>query len=65
MLINVKVQLKEQSQSMSFLEVINTYQKGSLYCIYMNTGLVHKFPIESIFSITEEYGVHTQEKDVE
>jgi hypothetical protein len=51
----VKLRLKTSSQPMIFEDAINTYQKGSLYCIKVG-DVVYKYPIQDIFDIKEEYG---------
>lgn len=53
--MTVRIDLKETSQALIFENVINTYTKGPLYCIYSG-GLVTKIPIENIWRIVENYG---------
>jgi hypothetical protein len=53
----VKIELKETSQPLVYTNVINTYQKGDLFCIYTNDNLVFKYPINNIWRITEYYNV--------
>jgi biotin synthase-like enzyme len=36
-------------------EAKNTYQKGSMFCVYCTNGKVYKYPIEHIFRIVEDY----------
>lgn len=57
-LIYVQVRLNNTSQAMEFHNALNTYTKGDLYCVYLNDERVKKFPIQSIFDITENYGEH-------
>ena len=52
------VQLTETSQPIEYDEVINTYTKGALYCIYLKNETVHKYPITKIFRVIEDYGAH-------
>jgi hypothetical protein len=54
----VKVHLKTQSQPIEYKDVVNTFQKGSLYCLYLSTEVSVKFPIADIFRIEEDYGYH-------
>lgn len=56
--IKVIVHLKTQSQPIVYEKVINTYQKGDLYCLYLETERSIKFPLADIFRIEEEYGYH-------
>ena len=37
-------------------DVMNTYQKGSLFCLNFGSGKVLKYPIENIFDIVEIEG---------
>jgi len=53
--MKVEVHLENQSQSIKFENVKNTYQKGDLFCVYLETGNVEKFPIIKIFRIIETY----------
>lgn len=55
--MKVVIQLRETSQPLEY-ESINTYQKGDMYCVYSNDGLVYKFPMSSIFRVVEDYGYH-------
>jgi len=56
--MRVKISLKETSQPLHFDDVKNTYQKGSLFCIYRENEKVTKYPIAIIWSIEEDYGEH-------
>lgn len=58
--IKVTVHLKTQSQPIVYKEVINTYQKGDLFCVYLAKEISIKFPIADIFRIEEDYGYHGQ-----
>lgn len=55
--MNVKVQYEDQSQSMEYKEVDNTYLKGCLFCVKIGEK-VYKHPIARIWRITESYGKH-------
>ena len=57
-MIKVTVHLREQSQPIEYPEVVNTYQKGDLYCVYLEGEIVHKFPLEHIWRVIEDYGFH-------
>ena len=61
-LISVSVQLKESSQPLIYHAVMNTYQKGSFYCIYTVDELSYKHPIDTIWRIKEDYGYHGRDK---
>ena len=54
MAIKVKIELKETSQPIQ-LEAENTYTKGDVFCIYLTTGQVQKFPLTNIWRVTEDY----------
>jgi hypothetical protein len=53
--MTVKVHLITQAVSIDYENVKNAYTKGSMYCIYTQTGDVHKFPIANIFRVIESY----------
>lgn len=54
-MIKVKISLIETSQVIEHTAK-NTYSKGPFFCVYEESGLVHKYPIANIWRITEEYG---------
>jgi hypothetical protein len=56
--MKVNIQLDETSQPIKYDNVRNTYTKGDLFCVYVDSGEVHKFPISSIFRIVETFGWH-------
>jgi hypothetical protein len=37
---------------------VNTYQKGDFFCVYCVNGLVYKYPVDHIFRVIEDYGIH-------
>ena len=43
---------------MEYEGVRNTYTKGDLFCVYLDNEKVHKYPIDTIFRIVEDYGTH-------
>jgi hypothetical protein len=51
----VSVHLADQSQAIVRENVVNAYEKGSFYCLYLTTGTVEKYPIHSIWRVTEDY----------
>ena len=57
-MIKVKVQLKSQSQPIDYPQVLNTYQKLDMFCIYLEGEVVHKFPLQNIWRVVEDYGYH-------
>lgn len=59
--IKVIVHLKKQSQPIVHEGVINTYEKGFFYCVYVSSEVVYKYPLASIWRITESYGSHGRE----
>lgn len=61
-MIEVIIHLKETSQPIEHLHVINTYQKGSFFVVYCNNGKSYKYPIGDIFRVIEDYGYHGREE---
>lgn len=61
-MINVTVHLKEQSQPLEYKEAINTYEKGSFFCVYCQGEKVYKHPIRDIWRVKEDYGYHGREE---
>lgn len=51
---SVSVHLLSQSQAMEFTNVVNTYQKGDMFCVMTEDNTVHKYPIAHIFCVTEK-----------
>jgi hypothetical protein len=47
--------MQSQSQPVVYGNVKNAYTKDSLYCLYLDEGKVHKFPLCNIFRIEEDY----------
>lgn len=57
-MITVKIELTETSQHIRRDDVVNTYTKGPFYCVYRHGEVVEKYPIASIWRVTETYGPH-------
>ena len=53
-MIEVTVHLKDQSQPLVYKGVINTYEKGSFYCVYVKGEKA----IRDIWRVKEGYGRH-------
>jgi len=51
--MKVEVHLYTQAVPTSIEDVRNTYQKGSMYCVMQENGVVQKFPLKHIFRATE------------
>ncbi len=51
--MKVEVHLLHQSQAIVIEQVRNTYQKGDLFCVMLETGIVYKFPVVHIFRVKE------------
>lgn len=50
----VRVHLYSQSEPVEIKNVLNTYQKGDLFCVFLTDKVtVYKFPLQHIFRITE------------
>jgi hypothetical protein len=58
----VIVHLKDQSQPLTYHDVINTYQKGDFYCVYVKDERVYKHPMADIWRVIEDYGYHGRDK---
>jgi hypothetical protein len=61
-MIYVEIELRETSQPIT-REAINTYQKGDLFCIYLENGMVEKYPVNHIWRITETYTIKASSKN--
>ena len=56
--MRVVLRLKETSQPVIFNNVLNTYQKGDMYCVmYIDNNIqrVRKYPLYNIFDTDETY----------
>jgi hypothetical protein len=56
--MRVVLRLKETSQPVIFNNVLNTYQKGDMYCVmYIDNTIqrVRKYPLYNIFDTDETY----------
>ncbi|MDI6976260.1 hypothetical protein [Serratia sp. Se-RSBMAAmG] len=49
----IEVRLKDHSQAFSFASANNCGEKGALFAVYDQHKPVSKFPIESIFDVTQ------------
>ncbi len=58
---SIAVWLKETSEPILHTAK-NTYQKGDLFCVYDDKGDVHKYPINNIWKVVEDYGSHGRKK---
>ena len=55
---NVQVHLLSQSQPIKRDNVVNTYTKDGLFCLYITKdgeSYVEKYPLVNIFQIKEKY----------
>lgn len=50
----VSVHLLTQSQAMEFSDVVNTYQKGDMFCVMTKDNTVYKYPLVHIFCVKEK-----------
>lgn len=53
--MKVKVELLETSQPVFDDQAQNTYTKGDLFVVYVDSDTVYKFPTNNVFRITESY----------
>ncbi len=51
----VEVHLLSQSRPITYNNVINTYTKGDMFCLYLEGEMVHKYPSINIFRVVENY----------
>ena len=54
--MKVRVRLQSNAQPIEF-NATTTYQKGDLFCVQVDSMVV-KYPLASIFSVSEDYGYH-------
>ena len=52
--MKVEIWMLSQSRPIVRTDVINTYTKDGLFCLYME-GKVEKYPLVNIFKVTEPY----------
>ena len=52
--MTIYVHLLSQSAPIVLEGVKNAYQKGDLYCVMLEPGEVHKFPICHLFRVIEK-----------
>ena len=57
-MIKVFVQLTESSQPIEYRDVLNTYQKGDMFVIYVEGEVSYKHPMNTIWRVKEDYGYH-------
>ncbi len=55
-LLSIDIQFHRSSQPIRYTNVIDCYQKEALFCLYLDGGIVHKYPIDHIFRIVQDYG---------
>jgi hypothetical protein len=56
--MKIEIQRNETSQPIVYENVENSYTKGNMYCILFiknEKKIVHKYPLCSIFRVTEDY----------
>ena len=53
----VTVHLYSQSEPIELTGVLNTYEKGKMFCVMLPNDEVHKFPVEHIFRVVERGNV--------
>jgi hypothetical protein len=57
----VNIHRNETSQPIKRV-CVNTYTKGEMYCVQMD-GYVEKYPLSSLFRVTETYHAEAEIKD--
>jgi len=53
--MQVKIHLYTQSKPVERSNVLNTYEKGGLFCVMLEKNIVEKYPMRHIFRVTEVY----------
>jgi len=53
--MTVKIHLISQSHPIIRENVLNSYTKDGLFCLYLKDGSVKKYPVQHIYEITEDY----------
>lgn len=51
----IKIHMNSQSKPIVRKNVVNSYTKDGLFCVYMEDDTVKKYPLVNIFEITEKY----------
>ena len=52
--MTIKIHMTGQSKPVLREKVLNAYTKDGLYCVYLKSGIVKKYPLCNIFEIIEE-----------
>lgn len=58
----VKIRLLQTAQAI-VLDAKNAYQKGDMYCVYLTSGIVKKYPLIHIFEVEEDYAEAVKSDD--
>jgi len=57
--MKILIQRNETSQPIEYVDVINAYTKGPMYCVMFETKegkrMTHKYPLVSLFRVVEDY----------
>jgi len=53
--MKVQIHLTSQSKAIVYETVKNAYTKDGMYCVYLETQIVHKYPMCNIFRVEETY----------
>ncbi len=53
--MKISIRLSQTALPITINNVVNTNTKGLFYCVYTEDGIVRKFPIITIFDVTEGY----------
>ena len=54
----VTVHIILQAHPILHKRVLNTYQKGDMFCVLTDDDEVFKYPIRNIYRVREDYGEH-------
>jgi len=55
--MQVTIELLWQTQPLMFDKVRDTYQRGDMFCIHLLDDVIHKFPVQNIYRVTEYPGI--------
>ena len=56
--MNIQIQRAETSYPIDYVDVINAYTKGPMYCVLFERNgvrVTHKYPLCSLFRVVEDY----------
>lgn len=52
---SVMIHMNSQSKPIEYNNVVNSYTKDNMYCVYTSEGMIYKYPACNIFRVIETY----------